>query len=133
MTRKASRAAAAGQAELAVSALNAAHARGYNRLDHVLGDVNYQRISADPGFKALLEQWAEEWLELMQRSETPSQMEFRVIAQAQIVLGDLEAAEAAILRAIEVGGPKDADVENDLARIRRHIRLEAVRNKREPR
>ena len=75
-----------------------------------------------------IEQWAEEWLELMQRSETPSQIELRVIAQAQIVLGNLAAAETAILRAIEVGGPKDEDVQNDLAQIRRHLRLEKLRN-----
>ena len=128
MTRKASRAAAAGQAELAIAALNAAHARGYNRLDHLLGDPNYHRISGDPGFKELVALWAEEWLVLMQHSDTPSQIELRVIAQAQIVLGDLEAAEIAILRAIEVGGPKDEDVQNDLAQIQRQMRLQRLRS-----
>ncbi len=130
MTRRASRAAAAGQADIAVAALDAAHARGYNRLDHLLGDPNYQRISEDPGLKALIERWAQEWLEMMQRDGTSSQIEMRVIAQAQIVLGDLKAAETAILRAIEVGGPRDADVQNDLAQIRRHMRLEELRKER---
>ena len=124
LTRKASRAAAAGQAEAAVRSLNAAHERGYNRLDHVLGDPNYQRISETPEFQALVARWAEEWLVQMQQSEDPSQIELRVIAQAQILLGDLEAAERAILRAIEVGGPKDDDVQNDLAQIRRHLRMQ---------
>jgi hypothetical protein len=130
MTRKASRAAAANQPDVAVAALNAAHARGYNRLDHLLGDPNYRRISQDPAFMALIEQWAQEWLVLMQKSAVPSQIELRVIAQAQIVLGDLDAAEAAILRAIEVGGPKDEDVQKDLAEIRRHKRLERLRSAR---
>jgi hypothetical protein len=130
MTRKASRAAAANQPDVAVAALNAAHARGYNRLDHLLGDPNYHRISQDPAFMALIEQWAQEWLVLMQKSAVPSQIELRVIAQAQIVLGDLDAAETAILRAIEVGGPKDEDVQKDLAEIRRHKRLEKLRRAR---
>ena len=130
MTRKASRAAAAYKADEAVAALNAAHARGYNRLDQVLGDPNYQHISEDEGFKALLEEWAQEWLEMIQSREAPAQVELRVIAQAQIVLGDLKAAEAAIVRAIELGGAKDAEVAQDLLNIRRYIRLEELRNKR---
>ena len=65
---------------------------------------------------------------MIQSREAPAQVELRVIAQAQIVLGDLKAAEAAILRAIELGGAKDAEVADDLVKIRRHMRLEALRN-----
>ena len=61
---------------------------------------------------------AREWLERIQRNPRPSQIELRGIAQAQIVLGDLDAAVEAIERALAVDGPIEEDLRRDLVNLR---------------
>ena len=117
-TRQARRAALAGDIDGVVEALRAAQQRGYNRLDHLLNDPAYARIQGDPSFRALLDDMAREWLERIQRNPRPSQIELRVIAQAQIVLGDLDAAVEAIERALAVDGPIEDDLRQALVNLR---------------
>lgn len=129
-TRQAHRAAEIGDVDGAVAALRAAMARGYNRLDHILGDPAYQPILDDPRFRPIVVDLANEWLDRLGRSEEPSQMELRVIAQAHIVLGDLDAAELAIRRAAEIGGPLDDRVRVDLEMLERQKRFQRARRPR---
>ena len=126
-TRQAHRAAAEGDVEGAVRALRAARARGYNRLDHLLADPAYRPLMGDPRFRALMFEMANEWLERLSRNDDPSQDELRVIAQAQIVLDDLPAAERAMERALRVGGPVNDKVRSELEEIRRQMRLRGIR------
>jgi hypothetical protein len=130
MTRQAHRAAEIGDVDGAVAALRAAMARGYNRLDHVLGDPAYQPYLDDPRFRPIVVDLANEWLSRLGRTKEPSQMELRVIAQAHIVLGDLPAAERALRQAKKVGGPLDERVRFDLEMLERQKRFQRARKPR---
>jgi hypothetical protein len=119
-TNRATRAALAGDAATAVALLEQAHARGYNRLDHLLLP-SYARIQSDPDFDRLKKQWAREWIERLSASGSPSQQELQVIAQGYVVLGDLEAARRYVRRAIDRGGPITENLHEDLAELDRAI------------
>ena len=122
-TRQATRAALVGDAETAVAALRAAYARGYNRLDHLLGP-QYNRIQDDAAFQALKREMAREWVDRVEVRPSPSQVELRAAAQGYVVLGDLDAAVRAIERALEVGGPVDEEIlHRDLERMERALRF----------
>jgi hypothetical protein len=118
-TRQATRAALVGDADTAVAALRAAYARGYNRLDHLLGP-QYNRIQDDAAFQALKREMAREWVDRVEVRPSPSQVELRAAAQGYVVLGELDAAVRAIERALEVGGPVDEEIlHRDLERMER--------------
>ncbi len=125
-TQRATLAAQSGDAGAAVALLEEAHARGYNRLDHLLMP-GYGPIQSDPAFVRLKKQWAREWIERLSRNESPSQHELQLVAQAQLVLEDLPAARDTIQRAIAVGGPITANLEADLAEVERAIRFSRLR------
>jgi hypothetical protein len=122
-TRQAVRAARAGDIETTVALLRQAHARGYNRLDHLLQEPAYAPYRDDPRFHALLVEFADGMIEHLGRSSSPSQLELHVMALAHEVRGDRAGALRALERALEVGGPIDAQIERDLAALRRQERL----------
>ncbi len=122
-TRKASRASRNGQFELAVKHLALAQKRGYNRLDHLLQDPSYAPIQDHPPFVEIKKEMARDWLERLGGKAMPSQIESRSLAQAYIVLGDLEAALGVIERAIGVPGPWTSELEGDAEMLRRQIEL----------
>jgi hypothetical protein len=125
-TQLATRAALAGDADTAVELLEAAHRRGYNRLDHLLME-GYGPIQGDAAFEELKQRWAREWIERLSRSASPSQHELQPLAQAYLVLGDLLSARDVIVRAIERGGPITENLEEDLAEVERAIRFSRLR------
>ena len=118
MTKRARRAALAGDVDGVVEALGAARARGYNRLDHLINDEAYVRLLGEPRFAAIIDEMAQELIERMRRDPQPSQVKLRVIAQAHIVLGDDEAALRAMEEAAQIGGCFDAQVESELKMLR---------------
>jgi hypothetical protein len=122
-TRQAVRAARGGDVETAVALLRQAHARGYNRLDHLLQEPAYAPYLDDPRFRALLVEIADAMLVHLGRSRSPSQLELHVMALAHEVRGDTDSAVRALERALAVGGPIDAQVQRDLAALRRNQRL----------
>ena len=128
-TQRATAAAQSGDVRAAVRLLSEAHARGYNRLDHLLHD-SYRPIQGQPEFEELKKQWAREWIDRLSRNDSPSQHELQPIAQAQIVLGDLESARDTIRSAIAIGGPLTPNLEVDLAEVERAIRFSRLRNTR---
>ena len=67
-TRRAHRAAEIGDVDGAVEGLRAAMARGYNRLDQILGDPVYGPYLKDPRFKSILDELANEWISRLSRS-----------------------------------------------------------------
>jgi len=127
-TNRATRAAQAGDAETAVALLRAAHARGYNRLDHLLMP-GYGPIQEAEPFVALKREWAQEWIDRLTENPNPSQLELQLIAQARIVLGDLAGAKRDIERAIEVGGPITDRLREDLEALGYEIRMSHLRRK----
>jgi hypothetical protein len=122
-TRQAVRAARNGDVATTVALLRQAHARGYNRLDHLLQEPAYAPYLEDPRFRALLVEFADGMLEHLGRSRSPSQLELHVMALAYEVRGDTADAVRALERALAVGGPIGAQIERDLAALRRSQRL----------
>lgn len=135
-TRKAGRAAREGDFERAVRHLEAAHARGYNRLDHILSDPSYGPMQDYPPFVDLKHRMARDWTTRLGASAEPSQVEARALAQALIVLDDLEAALAVVEAAAERPGPIEEDLRGDAVKLRAEIarrqRFERLRESRAP-
>ncbi|MCZ6783013.1 MAG: hypothetical protein O7G30_06850 [Proteobacteria bacterium] len=117
-TRKATRAARIGDADTAVSYLRAAHARGYNRLDHLLQEPAYLPMRNHPGFRALLEEIASKEIRRLERNDSPSQLELHVIALAYQTLRDTDGAIRALERALELEGPIQERLQADLVQLR---------------
>jgi hypothetical protein len=128
-TRIARRLALAGDAEGTVRALEAARERGYNRLDHILNETAYNSIRSHPSFAALVDDLAREWIDRYEAIEAPDQHEYRVMAQAYIVLDDLETAIERIRSGVAVGGPITAELEADLEAL---LRSQRIRNSKLP-
>lgn len=122
-TRIARRLAVAGDAEGAVRALRAARARGYNRLDHLLSERGYDRIRSTSVFETLVDELANEWIERYEKIDRPDQHEYRVMAQAYVVLGDLDTAIRKIEAGLEVEGPIGESLQEDLAGLLRAKRI----------
>ncbi len=129
-TRIAHRKAAQGDAEAAVAALRAANRRGYNRLDHLISDPAYDRISSDPGFQKLLREIAQSWLDRFLLLDDPSQEELQTMAQAYIVLDDIPAAIDSIERALAREGLLTEELQRNLEDLRRTQRIrESVKSR----
>jgi len=122
-TRIARRLALEGDAAGTVEALRKARARGYNRLDHLLNEPGYDGIRRHPLFVELVDDLAREWLDRYEAIDLPDQFEYRVMAQAYIVLDDLETAIERVRSGIEVGGPITAELEADLVSLERSQRI----------
>ncbi len=128
-TRIARRLALTGDADGTVRALRAARARGYNRLDHLLSERGYDRIRSHPAFAALVNELAVEWIERYEQIEEPDQYEYRVMAQAYIVLDDLETAIVRVRAGIEVKGPITEALKEDLEGM---LRIKRIRESKLP-
>ncbi len=128
-TRIARRLALAGDAEGTVRALQAARARGYNRLDHLLSETGYNGIRNHPSFVALINDLAREWLDRYEAIESPDQYEYRLMAQAYIVLDNLDTAIERIRSGVAAGGPITAELEADLEAL---LRSQRIRNSKLP-
>jgi hypothetical protein len=131
-TRKAGRAARRGDFAVAVRHLEAAHARGYNRLDHILIDASYGPMQGYAPFVELKREMAREWVERLQSKATSSQVEARALAQAYVVLEDLEGALRVVEGAAAIPGPITDDLRADAAKLRAELaRQERMRAHRE--
>lgn len=122
-TRRARRAALAGDSDRMMEELRLARARGYNRLDHLLGDPAYAPYLTDERFRAFLVEIANDWLERLEAGSRPSQTKLRAVAQAHIFLGNQDAALAAMERAAAVQGCHDDRVAQELEELRRELRF----------
>jgi len=126
-TRIARRLALTGDAEGTVRALQAARARGYNRLDHLLNERGYDGVRGHPLFVALVNDLAQEWIDRYEQIESPDQYEYRVMAQAYIVLDQIDIAIERIRSGIATPGPITTELEEDLDGLLRVQRIRASR------
>ncbi|MCP5041115.1 MAG: hypothetical protein GY944_08785 [bacterium] len=124
-TRIARRLALTGDAEGTVRALLAARARGYNRLDHLLNERGYDRVRSHPHFVELVNELAREWIDRYEQIEEPDQYEYRVMAQAYVVLDEIDLAIERIRSGIERPGPIREGLEEDLDGLLRIKRIRA--------
>lgn len=111
---RAKAAAQRGDAKAAVDGIRGAMARGYNRYEQLESDPAFQPIVGTPEFRAVLRDMARMWVEAGAAWEDPTQMELRKLASAYALLGDRDRAVELLRRALEVGGPLDAAIREDL-------------------
>jgi hypothetical protein len=112
----AARAAESGDVERAVAELLEARRRGFERLDLLLRP-RYARLAGHPGFVALQRELARVWVERVTAIPDPSQSDLMVLAQAHVVLGELDAARDDLRRAIYAGGPMTDELYGALAEL----------------
>jgi len=119
LQHRAAEAAARGDVDAAVTALRSNMQRGDLAFQLLLQNPGLARIRREPAFQQLVQDMARRWLELEPRFWNPSQGELLNFADAHKILGDLEASEARLLRALERGGSLDALVRRDLEALRK--------------
>ena len=130
-TRKASRAAREGRFDDAVFYLKAARVRGYNRVDNLLQDPAYGPMQSHPGFIAVKNEMADDWIDRLAAKSDISHYTARALAQAYIVKENLPQAvavlEAAVGRPGPIGGTLQADADMVRTEIALRKRLEKAR------
>jgi hypothetical protein len=121
---EARRAAAAGDVDGAVAALEAARARGWDFYFSLLRDPAYEPVRRHPRFQALLETFAAATIETVTRRERVSQIDLRDLAEAHRLRGETAEAVAALERALALGGPLEPELRPALAAARARLRRE---------
>ncbi|NNL64865.1 MAG: hypothetical protein HKP30_01350 [Myxococcales bacterium] len=117
-------AAQRGDSAAAIAELRAAEARGMFEFRLLDADPGLAPLRGRPQFEALVRDWAGLWIAYAERTGANTQTEQRVVAQAHRRRGELEAAAAAYQRALDRGGPYDAEVRAELESLRALQRLE---------
>lgn len=123
-TRRAGRAAAAGDVVGAIAHLRAAWARGYNRVDHLIADPRYAILASEPDFVALKHEMADDWISRLDEDPDMPHYKSRALAQAYVAKGDLAGALRVIESAAGRPGPIAAELAADADELRRRIALE---------
>jgi len=126
---RAARAAQAGDSQEALRQLRVARARGYTRVDQLIGHPAYGPIRSHPEFQALLAEMASSQLERLNENADPSQLELHSMAMLYDVRGETDRAVEALERALAEGGPIDDRIRSELENLRRKQRLERLRNR----
>jgi hypothetical protein len=111
---RAKRAAQVQDAEGAASEIRKAIARGYNRFEQLLQDPGFESVRYTEPFQAVVRKTAQMWIDAGKDWEDPTQLELRRIASAHAVRGEREQAVVLLRRALERGGPVDADIRAEL-------------------
>ena len=113
--------------------LRAAHARGYNRVDHLLQDRSYASMQADPEFMAIKREMAADWISRLGGLDRLSHYKARALAQAYVAVDELEEAarvlESACLRPGPIAEALRADAESLRDELAFRARIEASRGR----
>lgn len=108
----------AGDSAGAVEALWTLHRGDFDQIDMLLSFPPFAPLREQPRFKDLLAEMAAGLLEKYAGKDTLAQHELQQIGLAHFVRGELDAAERALERALELGGPNDDDVRQYLLNVR---------------
>ncbi len=108
------RAAQGGDAGAALLALERLAERGFDGFLTLQSDGAFLPLHGDPRFHELMRRLAGSWIEHVARRGELIQPELRMLALAHRTRGEREQAAAAYRRALEVGGPLDETVRQEL-------------------
>jgi hypothetical protein len=114
---RARRAALAGERAEAVSALRVIAARRFDGFHAIQRDPGLASLHGDPGYEAVLAEIAGNWILFAERKEVMYQPDLRMLGMAHALRGEREEALAAMRRALEVGGPFDAAIRQEIQRL----------------
>ena len=119
-------AASQGDVDGAVAALEVCRARGWDYTGYLLAHPAFEPVRSTPPFQKLLGEFAEDRIERSAARPRLSQLDLRDLAMAYRTRGRTDEAIAALERGIALGGPLDAELRGELARLRAHPQPDAV-------
>jgi tetratricopeptide (TPR) repeat protein len=118
---RAKRAAQQGDVDAVVANVRAAVDRGYLRFQQLDSDPALARVREHPKFQAVVRDIALMRIERFAAKTNPTQLELRTVARAYAIRGEVREAIEVLQRALDVGGPKDAETRADLAELRKYL------------
>jgi len=111
-------AAAQGRRADAITSLRAASERGLDRYESFLADPALAPLRGDPSYRALIFELAGRRIARSNLGESTTQPELLAVARAHLARQESCDAERMLERALERGGPLDAQVETELVKLR---------------
>jgi hypothetical protein len=108
----------AGDADAALSSLERAVARGYNRFDQLEADAAWEAIREDERFRRLVRALAAGWIERSTRKRRPTQTELRVVAHAHVAREEYSDALRVYEAAVAAGGPDSEAIRAEIEAVR---------------
>jgi hypothetical protein len=105
----------------ALASLRIATTRGIDRFTVVESDPGFAPIRNTPGFRELVREMAQRWIELAHRRGYTTQAELRMLGMAHVVRGELAQAVEAFEGALAAGGPQDDVVRGELDEARARL------------
>jgi hypothetical protein len=118
---RAKNAALVGDVEGVIASLLRARARGYNDFYALETDPAWATVRDHPEFRALVHEMAGGKIERALHKPNPIQMELRGVGHAHIARGEHAQALEVLERALEMGGPRDAEIRAEVAALRAAI------------
>jgi len=118
---RAKAAALVGDVEGVIANLRRARERGYNRFEQLEADPAWASVRDQPEFRSLVREMAAGWIERARHKPNPTQIELRAVGHAHIARAEYAQALAVLERALEMGGPRDAEIRAEVAALRSAI------------
>ncbi|MAE94301.1 MAG: hypothetical protein CL910_06540 [Deltaproteobacteria bacterium] len=115
--QKARTAAAHGDRDGVVRALEKLHERGFRKFDAITANPVFQPYISDPGFQKALGAILRDSIQGLEAIAAPNQAELRGIAMGYLALGELDRAALYFERAIDYGGPLDGHLKRQLTEL----------------
>jgi hypothetical protein len=107
-----------GDAEGVIANLRRARDRGYNRFEQLEADPAWASVRNHPEFRALVHEIAGGWIERARHKPNPTQIELRAVGHAHIARSEHAQALEILERALEMGGPRSAEIGAEVAALR---------------
>jgi hypothetical protein len=118
---RAKNAALFGDIDGVIKGLRRAYARGYDHFHALETDPAWASVRDHPEFRALVHEMAGGKIERTRDKPNPIQMELRSVGHAHIARGEHAQALVVLERALELGGPQDAEIHAEVAALRAAI------------
>jgi tetratricopeptide (TPR) repeat protein len=117
---RARQAALRGDASTAALELRGALALGFDRFMDVRGDPAFAAVHGAPEFEVVMREIAADWIATSRARADPTHYDLYWRAEAHLVRGEFDEAEAAFQEALSLGGGFDQGIHAELAALREH-------------